>query len=370
MAQMDAENRALAYLLRHPPKEWGVKPLKIRTIAEQYVVNTDGDRPSRSTVGKAVLCFRKPKAKRGRKAGWRKTTQDDDEEILKTFRRLRPPGYAITAPEIHRALPRRVRAKVGCDTIRSRLAEKGYVYDEKLSKTDKGVKWRKRRLEFCSLHAKKTPAQLRKALQGVADFSTFTYFPKTMRARYNRMHSRRTYMSASEKTKPAFMKPVKHMFSRTEYKRSVQMKLFGMTLADGSHLECVVPTPFTSEDWVSLIKRRVGPFVQRRFPGETCKILFDGERLLHTKEAKAALKQYGMRALPGWPPHSPDLNPQENVWPWIDRRLRKDNTLTSVAKLKRGLLRVARGYPAEGLVESVGKRFQECVDAKGAPTRH
>ena len=167
------------------------------------------------------------------------------------------------------------------------------------------------------------------------------------------------------------MKPSKHIFSRKEYKRSVQIKLSGMTLANGHHLECIVPTDFTGESWVSLIKRRVGPFVQRNYPGETCRILFDGERLLHTKDAKAALRQYGIRAFPGWPPHSPDLNPQENVWPWIERQLRKDGTLTSVTKFKRGLLRIARGYPAEGLVDSIGRRFTECVElTQGGPTRH
>ena len=34
--------------------------------------------------------------------------------------------------------------------------------------------------------------------------------------------------------------------------------------------------------------------------------------------------------LPGWPPSSPDLNPQENVWSWAEEEVRTNLVSTAV----------------------------------------
>ena len=45
--------------------------------------------------------------------------------------------------------------------------------------------------------------------------------------------------------------------------------------------------------------------------------------MLHGAAAKAAMRQHGVQVLPKWPPYSPELNPQENVWSWAEGKLRK-----------------------------------------------
>ena len=45
MAHMDAENKALAYVLGHPPAEWAAQPLSYVRIAERFVKKPDGSRP-------------------------------------------------------------------------------------------------------------------------------------------------------------------------------------------------------------------------------------------------------------------------------------------------------------------------------------
>ena len=69
---------------------------------------------------------------------------------------------------------------------------------------------------------------------------------------------------------------------------------------------------------------RVAGFLQAEFPDMTSHtILLDGEPLLHTDEAKTKMASNGLRVLPDWPAHSPDLNPQENVWSWAKKELRR-----------------------------------------------
>ena len=136
VAHMNAENRALCVFYRNPPN--GSKRLTYAKIAE-IVQNEDGEHPTEEAVRRCVVNFHEPKAKRGRKAGYRKTSKAEDKVILQAFRKLRPPGHGVDSRKIHATLPKKLRGKVSRRTMIRRLAEQRYVPTKKVQKTDPGA---------------------------------------------------------------------------------------------------------------------------------------------------------------------------------------------------------------------------------------
>lgn len=87
-------------------------------------------------MSEAANSYTQPKKVVGRKKGSRATSKAEDEEIKKKFLQLRPPGHGIDSRELHKALPKKIKKKVGRKTVIRRLGEKGYTAQMKLKKDD------------------------------------------------------------------------------------------------------------------------------------------------------------------------------------------------------------------------------------------
>ena len=122
-----------------------------------------------------------------------------------------------------------------------------------------------------------------------------------------------------------------------------------------------------------LVRRRVGPFFRENFPQRaSIRILLDGEPLLHTDVAKTAFAEFGLQTLSGWPKYSPDLNPQENVWSWVEQELRKEERRSdSFATFCRRMLVASRRYPrASALIPSMAQRNAAVLESRGGMTNY
>ena len=110
-------------------------------------------------------------------------------------------------------------------------------------------------------------------------------------------------------------------------------------------------------------------FLKRAFPNRrTYKLLVDSEQLMHSPPAKAAYEQVGIEILTGWPKYSPELNPQENVWPIAENMLRKKEGKggQSFEQLQQWVLESVKAYPVKkNIVSAMARKVQECLDSRG-----
>ena len=90
-------------------------------------------------------------------------------------------------------------------------------------------------------------------------------------------------------------------------------------------------------------------------------------------EKEAELKQAGLKTLVEafglkWPAKSPDLSPIENVWAWIDHRL-KEHHITTLHGMRAFVNRLVRSKAfadvVSDMLDSFKRRLQKCVEMEG-----
>ena len=73
-----------------------------------------------------------------------------------------------------------------------------------------------------------------------------------------------------------------------------------------------------------------------------------------------------------WPPQSPDLNPIENLWDYVERKWEKVPS-TTLKKLCRTIKVIWHSIPPEivsNLVSSMPRRIEAVIKTKGGPTKY
>lgn len=75
-----------------------------------------------------------------------------------------------------------------------------------------------------------------------------------------------------------------------------------------------------------------------------------------------------------WPPYSPDLNPIEHVWDLLGRRVREqDPSPSNIAELEQSLVNIWANIGQNqfrNFVQSMPRRVQECIEARGGHTSY
>jgi transposase len=75
-----------------------------------------------------------------------------------------------------------------------------------------------------------------------------------------------------------------------------------------------------------------------------------------------------------WPGNSPDLNPIENCWSYMKRRLKGDSTITSAKKLEEAIknmwIKEMDSQYFKNLADSMAKRIQWVIEHNGDMTKY
>ncbi|GFU45071.1 uncharacterized protein TNCV_4235561 [Trichonephila clavipes] len=90
---------------------------------------------------------------------------------------------------------------------------------------------------------------------------------------------------------------------------------------------------------------------------------------LEPKNARGTVKHGGGKKKP---PQSPDLNPIEHLWDYLDRQIRKQEIKTK-NDLKKALFEEWQKIPSsvtQNVVKSVPYRLRAIIKAKGYPTNY
>jgi transposase len=131
--------------------------------------------------------------------------------------------------------------------------------------------------------------------------------------------------------------------------------------------------PVTGEAHVKTLRQYAFPTMRKVFPQGNGVFQEDNASPHTSKIAAAAREASGLQFLP-WPAQSPDLNPIENLWQDVKRAVynqpKKPKNLVELEKMVKSAWKAIPLDRIQVLVDSMPRRVEACIAAKGGPTKY
>ena len=277
----------------------------------------------------------------------RKTDTRTDLRMVRIAKKDR----SITTEEIRK----NIGAQVCSRTISNRLKEGGLKSRIATKKPLISEINRKKRLEWCKAHQHWTYEQWSKVL--FSDESPFSVRCK---------RARRIWVTPKE--------GLSYKNCQATVKHGKKINVWGCFAADGVGNLCQVNGILEQKQYRDILLKHMIPSAGKLFD------VANGEKWIFQQDNDpkhtADLTEewfYGFRVtVLDWPAQSPDLNPIENLWSELDRRLkdRKTNTKEDLFRvLEEGWNNLPKEY-LKKLVESMPRRIKACIKNKGFATKY
>lgn len=129
----------------------------------------------------------------------------------------------------------------------------------------------------------------------------------------------------------------------------------------------------TGATHVEILRKYALPTMKRMFPRNNGWFQEDNARPHKTKVASSFCAEKNLHIL-SWPAQSPDLNPIENLWAEVKKKIRnKKKKPTNLAELERDVKNAWKKIPKhmiENLVDSMPARIQAVIAAEGGPIKY
>jgi len=127
----------------------------------------------------------------------------------------------------------------------------------------------------------------------------------------------------------------------------------------------------TKEVYLAILKRNLRDSARKLSLGRQFVFQEDNDPKHTSKLVQSYIKKERITRL-DWPPFSPDLNPIEHLWDVLGREVRKVS-ISSKQQLKDRLTHVwsnLKDDVTKNLVNSMPRRLQAVIEAKGGPTKY
>lgn len=306
---------------------WKEHHLKVKSIARKLGVH-------RHTVTDVIAKYIETESvhDRPRSGRKRKMSASDVKVAVRMAKKKKK------APQIARALDNKVSDR----TVQRRLKEQGFFYG-KIQKVEKLTDEHKRkRVEYCR--------KMRLYNWDRVFFSDEKDFVLGAGPGY------------------AWQRPNDRILE--EYVRHApKLHVWGAIGAYGKTELCFFEENLNSEVYIDILKRKLKE-TKITYAGKafTWKFLQDGHRAHTSKKSMTFLSDYvGDDRLVEHPAMSPDLNPIEDMWSYLDRKV-KEARVTNIRRLKTVLTREWNALPWSEIrksVDSMDRRLKLCIESKG-----
>jgi transposase len=132
--------------------------------------------------------------------------------------------------------------------------------------------------------------------------------------------------------------------------------------------------PFNTDTYMNILQSTLLPFLQNTFNHKTYTFQQDNSPVHTSKKIQQYIhNNLNSNITPGeWPPHSPDLNPIENVFSIIDEKMsmKKMTTKNEIKKFITQLYKNFSNQYISSLYNSMNNRMQAVIDSKGGHTTY
>ncbi|KAL4486766.1 hypothetical protein ABPG72_006598 [Tetrahymena utriculariae] len=82
------------------------------------------------------------------------------------------------------------------------------------------------------------------------------------------------------------------------------------------------------ENCIKILKQRFVPFKKQMFKNKIVSVYKDNNPQTNIQNDFKIFKMFKFKRVEDQPPYSPDLKPIENVWAWLQQKIKRDNPIT------------------------------------------
>ena len=276
----------------------------------------------------------------------RKTTHSDDMHMTLQFKRDRETTCTDVARDMWQNF-------ISASTVRRRLHENSDLDSHfKSRKPFFGPRNRRRRIRWCMARLGWTKAQWRRFL--FSDESPFVL----------RFHGKtRVWRNPNERFYPfALTGTVKH---------DEKINVWGCFAAHGVGNLYLVEGNLDQYQYHTILKEQMIPSAKKLFGNKNWTFQQDNDPKHTAKSTKHLVRRLCI-PLEDWPSQSPDLNPIENLWAYLDHvtRKRKCNTKEQLFTVLQDAWNAIPVDYLTRLADSMPERLNAVIDNKGYPTSY